>query len=250
MHTKESLMNDLSRMGLTGSEAVMVHSSMKAIGAVEGRADTVLDALCDYFSDGLLMLPALTWDLAWQEKPVFDVKGIPTLVGILPQLFRQRKGVVRSLHPTHSVSALGKDAKWAAAEDHLDDVPCGIHSAWHKMVEMDGFILMVGCTLTSCTFIHGIEAWLDIPNRLDAPVHYTLVDEDGNRQQAVSRPHKGSPSEQYWKAEQALRDAGALKDGMLGDAKVMVISAKKCYETVRALLEKDPGLFDEEAEEN
>ena len=36
MHTKESLMNDLKNMGLTGEEAIMVHSSMKSIGEVEG----------------------------------------------------------------------------------------------------------------------------------------------------------------------------------------------------------------------
>ena len=30
-------------MGLTGTETILIHSSMKAIGVVEGGADTVLD---------------------------------------------------------------------------------------------------------------------------------------------------------------------------------------------------------------
>mgnify|MGYP003302403696 CR=1 FL=1 len=35
MYTKETLINDLHNMGLTGKEAIMVHSSMKSIGEVE-----------------------------------------------------------------------------------------------------------------------------------------------------------------------------------------------------------------------
>ena len=34
---------DLAAMGLTGTETVLIHSSMKAICVVEGGADTVLD---------------------------------------------------------------------------------------------------------------------------------------------------------------------------------------------------------------
>ncbi|MEG0995417.1 MAG: AAC(3) family N-acetyltransferase, partial [Clostridia bacterium] len=63
MHTRESLQMDLEKMGLKPTDAVLVHSSMRAIGAVEGRADTVLDALMDFFSLGLLALPTLTWGI-------------------------------------------------------------------------------------------------------------------------------------------------------------------------------------------
>ena len=44
MYTKEDLKEYLKAMGLTGKETILVHSSMKSIGEVEGRADTVLDA--------------------------------------------------------------------------------------------------------------------------------------------------------------------------------------------------------------
>lgn len=246
MHTKHSLMEDLKKMGLQGTDTIMMHSSMRAIGDVEGRADTVLDALSEYFSEGLLMLPALTWNLADEEDPVFDVRNTPCVVGILPELFRQREHVVRNYHPTHSVSALGKEAKAVLQDTHLDGTPCGLHSAWHRLMERDGYILQVGCTLTSCTFIHGVEEWCDVPDRLEAPVQFTIIKENGEKMQLSSRPHKGSPSEQFWKAEQALREAGALKDGQFGDAKVMVISARGCYEVVKELLRENSDLFGEQ----
>lgn len=60
-YTKNTLQQDLAAMGLTGTETILIHSSMKSIGAVEGGADTVLDALMEYFAKGLLLLPTHTW---------------------------------------------------------------------------------------------------------------------------------------------------------------------------------------------
>lgn len=53
MYTKNQLKEQLKNMGLAGNETILVHSSMKSIGAVDGGADTVLDALIEYFEDGL-----------------------------------------------------------------------------------------------------------------------------------------------------------------------------------------------------
>ena len=58
-YTKQTLQQDLAAMGLTGTETILIHSSMKSIGAVEGGADTVLDALMEFFAEGLLLLPAV-----------------------------------------------------------------------------------------------------------------------------------------------------------------------------------------------
>ena len=44
MYTKEQLKKQVENMGLTGEETILIHSSMKSIGEVEGGADTVLDA--------------------------------------------------------------------------------------------------------------------------------------------------------------------------------------------------------------
>lgn len=109
-YTKQTLQQDLAAMGLTGTETILIHSSMKSIGAVEGGADTVLDALMEFFAEGLLLLPTHTWQFIDQDHPVFDVRRSPCCVGILPELFRQRPGVVRSLHPTHSIAAYGRGA--------------------------------------------------------------------------------------------------------------------------------------------
>ena len=42
MYTKEELKQQLRNVGLTGKETILIHSSMKAIGEVEGGADPYL----------------------------------------------------------------------------------------------------------------------------------------------------------------------------------------------------------------
>ena len=81
--TKSSIINDLKSMGLTGSETILIHSSMKAVGNVEGGADTVLDALMEFFADGLLLLPTHTWKTVNESNPVFDLMQHPMHSGRL-----------------------------------------------------------------------------------------------------------------------------------------------------------------------
>ena len=247
MYTKQELKRQLAELALRPDDTVLIHSAMKPIGAVEGGADTVLDAWMEYFAPGLLVLPTLTWSIEDAHPPVFDVLRSKGQVGVLPELFRQRPGVERSWHPTHSVAAFGRDAHALICEDHLNHTPCGPTSSWHKLLERDARILMVGCDLTSCTFLHGVEEWNDVPERLKPPMRFTVVTPDGSRLAVDSSPHLGSPSEQFGRAEQALRDAGALVDGRLGDAPVLVLTAQRTNDTVSALLQKDPRLFSEGA---
>ena len=49
MYTNNDLKTQLKNMGLTGSETILIHSSMKSIGDVQDRAEGVLDVLIDYF---------------------------------------------------------------------------------------------------------------------------------------------------------------------------------------------------------
>ena len=87
MHTWESLMKQLEELGIDGKGTLLVHSSMKSMGPVEGGADTVLDALTAYMKEGLLVLPTHTWSYINADNPRFYVDQSPSCVGILPELF-------------------------------------------------------------------------------------------------------------------------------------------------------------------
>src|SRR6185437_9816625 len=102
----------------------------------------------------LLVLPTHTWSYIKADNPRFYVDQSPSCIGILPELFRNRPGVVRSWHPTHSVAALGQDAVEFTKDDHLFDTPCARGSAWWKLLDRRATILLVGVDLKRNTFIH------------------------------------------------------------------------------------------------
>ena len=82
MYTKDSLMQQLEQLGVDRQSTVLIHSSMKSIGEVEGGADTVLDAFYDYMKEGLswclrlihgLPLMRITHCSTWKILPVVSV---------------------------------------------------------------------------------------------------------------------------------------------------------------------------------
>ena len=225
-YTKQSLKQDLAAMGLTGAETILIHSSMKSIGEVEGGADTVLDALMEHFAQGLLLLPTHTWRFMDGGNTVFDVRNSPCCVGILPELFRQRPGVIRSLHPTHSMAAYGKDAAAYLAGELETSTPCAPGGCYDRLRTVHGKILLLGVTHARNTFIHSVEEVLNVPHRLtDKPLKLTVVDEAGESHTAYMRRHYNADqphiSEDFVKLEQAYLDCGAAQNTKLGDAKCL-----------------------------
>lgn len=245
MHTKESLMEQLQAAHINGSGTLLMHSSMKSIGEVSGGADTVLDALSEYMAEGLLVLPTHTWSYIKTDNPRFYVATSPVCVGILPELFRSRKEVYRSSHPTHSVAALGKDAEAFVAGDERFDTPCHRESAWGRLLDRKATIILVGVDQKRNTFIHGIEEWFDIPGRMtDTHEQLITVLPDGTEIPVPSRRHCGlSWSEHFWKVEELLEQQGAIYRAKLGDALMWVCDTVKLTEQITALLRQYPDLF-------
>ena len=102
MYTKQDLAAQLQSMGILHTDAVMVHSSMKAVGEVEGGAETVIDVFLEYLRDGLFMTPAHTWAQMGEAHSYFDPKTEPACVGIIPNLSEtSRRCAVSASHPQH-----------------------------------------------------------------------------------------------------------------------------------------------------
>ena len=188
MYTKDGLMLHMEEMGIDPRGTLQVHSSMKAIGEVEGGADTVLDALMEYMKDGLLLMPAHTWKQIGPDYPVFDAAKEPSCVGLLSNMFMKRPGVIRSLHPTHSMSAFGKEAEEYVRGEEKFDTPCPREGCWGRLFDRRAQVILIGCGLNRYTFVHSVEEWLDVPGRLTEEKDvYTVVAPDGARHTVLQR---------------------------------------------------------------
>ena len=248
IYRKSDLQNDIKKMNIDSKGTLLIHSSMKAVGNVDGGADTVLDVWSEYMKDGLLIFPTHTWDRVGKDNPVFDVKTDSSCVGILGNLFMKRPNVIRSLHPTHSVAVLGNDAESFVNDEEKIDTPCGRKGCWGKLYDRNATIIFLGCTLKSNTFIHGVEEWNAVPDRISEETE-TLKIIDYNGHEIINHMHRHrctraeDISRNYDKLEPVFLALGAIKYGQFGDAQCVIGNAVKMADITSILLKKNPDLF-------
>lgn len=247
-YTKEQLKEQLREMGIEPTDALMVHSSMKSLGAVEGGADTVIDALMEAVSRGLLMMPTHTWKCMGPAHNLFDPKKEPCCVGIIPELFRKRPGVVRSLHPTHSIAVYGAMAEEYVKGEETAGTPCPPGGCWDRLRDIHAKILLVGVTHARNTFIHSIEEVFDVPERFsETPIAYRIKMPDGTEKSVQVykhyNPYMEHISESFDKMKQGYYDTGAARKAYLGDAECILCDAEKMFEVTGRILTRYPNCF-------
>lgn len=247
-YKKEDLIKQLEEMGLGTTDAVMVHSSMKAIGDVEGGAETVLDAFTAYLNDGLFMTPAHTWKQMSETYCIFDPQTEPACVGIIPNLFLKREGVVRSLHPTHSIAAIGKKAAAYVAGEENVHTPCAKGGCWDRLREIDAKILLIGVTHARNTFIHSIEEVFDVPERFtEKPTGFFVKMPDGTLKPVEMyrhyNPHTAHISEEFDKMLEGYFETGAAKRVRFGNADCILCDARKLFVVTEKILVREPNCF-------
>ena len=242
MYKKEDLLKQLAAIGVDPTGTLKVHLSYREIGAVDGRADTVIDALLEYMQAGLLVLASHTWWHTTEKNPVMDVLHTKSCVGIVPELFRKYPNVHRSLHPTHAVAAVGKDALEFVTGDERVNTPAGIGGAYWKLWERDAQILLIGVNFNRNTFIHGIEEWDGAVGTLaKEPTDLYVINHAGQRLHTPLYLHAArNGSETFSKLEPQAIQAGILTFGKFGDATTRLMSARKLRAMVAPILAEDP----------
>jgi len=241
MYTKQDLFSHLAALSINPSGTLMVHLSYKSIGEVKGRGDAVLDALMEYMRPGLLVLPSHTWGCVGISNPVMDVLYTPSCVGALPEMFRRRPGVVRSLHPTHSLAAVGADAaEFVSGEEHIR-TPCGRGGAYYKLWERDAQIMLIGVNFNRSTFIHGIEEWDHAEGSISPEqTDMYVISHQGSRLFTPQYRHCAPlGSETFSKLEAPSLRQGVLTIGQFGDADVRLVRARPLRDLVAGYLQAD-----------
>lgn len=236
--SKDDILRGLEELGVQCGDTLLVHSSMKSFGYVEGGPETVIAALREAVGlRGCIVVPTLT--LGTGEAPVtFDVRNSPSTSGLLTNVFRQMPEARRSLHPTSSAAAIG----WAADEitRHHGATPCGLTSPYGQVYLRGGSCVFLGAKFTSNTMAHVAEEIADLPYLRIAEFRDALLtDEQGVEHQIAFKRYNCYQSgvKRDLAAFEALyRAAGAVKDTQIGQSPCRLIKARDVIDiTVDAL---------------
>jgi len=237
--TRDTLASDLRRIGLAAGDALVLHSSLRALGFVAGGAATVVHAILDVLGPtGTLMVPTYTY-----ATMRFDPAAEPSLTGAITETVRHWPGAVRSLHPTHSVAVVGRDAS-ALAADHHRMSAIAVDSPLGRMAARGGKILLVGCGHNQNSTIHvgeiaGDVPYKDVPWGDDFAWTRTVVTPDGEID--VPLIHPSGCSKAFGGLEWRLRRRGLVRDGIVGAALCQLMRGADVIATTATLLRGDPG---------
>jgi len=86
---------------VAAGDTLLVHSSYKSLGAVDGGPQIVVNALEAAFGpEGTLVMPTFNFDFT-RGQP-WDVRSTPSKMGILTELVRNDPRARRVFHPFYS----------------------------------------------------------------------------------------------------------------------------------------------------
>ncbi len=238
------LVNGWRSLGIRPGGVLLVHSSLRSLGPVEGGAESVILSLLEALGpQGTLLMPALSYATVGPKSPVFNVITTPSCVGTLPEYFRTRAGTLRSVHPTHSVSGLGPLAT-ELFKDHIrSTTPCGPFSPFARLPEVGGQILFLGCGLRPNTSMHAVEERIEPVYLYGDTTVYQVILADGSIEQMHVRNHNFQGwSQRYDRLANYLQPPD-LRQGMVLEANCYLYDALAMWKAALAAMEKDPLSF-------
>ena len=245
MLTLESLTNAFRNLGVQAGDVLLVHSSYKSLGEVDGGPQTVIDALLAALGpEGTLIMPTFNFDFN-KGKP-WDMRSTPSQMGILTEFVRKDPRAKRVFHPIYSFAIIGKYAESLGSLRYKSSYERG--SVFGKLRDLDGKIMVIGLSYTrSMTFFHHIEQMEGVDYRFLKQFTGEVTDWDGTTkvdtfEMLVRDIDRGVITEVNPMGE-LMEKAGVIKSKMIGAADVKLMRANAVYAFTAREMRRDPHLL-------
>ncbi len=262
--TTSILRRDFEALGIATGDTVMVHSSLARIGYLEGGPRSVVDALVETVGpSGTVVIPTY-WvpggtvlETCRIEGYVFDPRTHGSHLGRLSSEFLRYPDIERSIHPTHSVSAFGREARAVTDDHHRAPSIFGDGSPWQRCIALDAKIVGLGISMGPVTFYHALEDEEGAAFPLDVhhPEHFLLPcrDREGNLVRVPIAPFDpalmprriDAPARddlRRWFHDEFVR-AGLLVEGRVGEALSWYIPAQAFHRHLGRLMREGVTIY-------
>ena len=250
MYSREELADDFRRLGVEAGDTLMLHASVRAVGAIAGGPDQIHLALKDALrTEGTLVMyascpahvdeigrgnltPAQEHELL-EKLPAFDPATARSQRenGTLVEFFRTYPGSRVNAHVARFVV-------WGAEGNYLLEpqpwnYAFGAGSLLERFMRRDGKILLLGCDHDNVTFLHYVEHVIDAPGMRVAK-YKVPVEEDGRRvwrdmeevDTSGSGAHPNWPDRFFARVVDTYLRRTNNSGGKVGDAAAFLLSSR------------------------
>jgi aminoglycoside 3-N-acetyltransferase len=252
--TSKEIVESLVEVGVRRGGLLFVHSSLSAIGEVDGGADTVVVALLDALGpEGTLVVPTFTYadqhdyPESIDPKWVFDPATTRSGMGAITNAVRVRGGTMRSVHLWHSVAAIGPLAEtvvtgnskaWASAWDESSPMAWAFNNG--------GSILMLGVPYQNLTAVHVWEVEFNVDYRDTQFITRRTPLSNGMLVPLVSRVHARNgkhTGSDFNRMGERMEKAGLVGIGHIGNAVARLFTAVDAHEMACTMYAEDKAAF-------
>jgi aminoglycoside 3-N-acetyltransferase len=247
MLTFEKLVEGFRGLGVNEGDPLLVHSSYKSLGEVDGGPQTViraLEAALGTEGDGTLIMPTFNFD--FNKGAPWDVRTTPSKMGVLTELVRTDPRAKRVFHPFYSFAILGKHAGMLGSLRYKSAYER--NSVFGKLRDLDGKIMVIGLSYTnSMTFFHHIEQMEGVDYRFLKQFTGEVTDENGvtytdTFEMLVRDIDKGVITE-VDPMGALMEQVGVIKSARICEADVKLMKANEVYEFTAREMKRDPHLL-------
>jgi len=247
MLTFEELVEGFQKLGVEQGDTLLVHSSYKSLGEVDGGPQTViraLEAALGTDGEGTLIMPTFTF--AVNKGGAWDVSTTPSRMGFLTELVRTDPRAKRVFHPFYSFAILGKHAEMLGSLRYKSAYER--NSVFGKLRDLDGKIMVIGLSYNnSMTFFHHIEQMEGVDYRFLKQFTGEVTDENGNTytdtfEMLVRDIDKGVMT-MVDPMGALMEEAGIIQSRKIGDADIKLMKANEVYEFTAREMKRDPHLL-------
>ena len=241
----DELVLNFQKAGLTSGDVLLVHSSYKSFGGVEGGPQTVIDAIRSILTDeGTLIVPTFNYDFC-DGKP-FDIKKTPSKMGIISELVRTNSNSKRTFDPIFSFAILGKHRDYLA--DLKNEHSFGPNSIFAKLRELDAKIMIIGLTYNeSMTFFHHIEEIQGCDYRYFKEFKGIITNYDDVKQDSkiilFVRDIERGVQNAVDKMGSIMELEGIVKNIIIGESEIKIMNVNDVYKRTVEEMEKNPHIL-------
>ncbi len=250
-YTRDDLSRALREAGLGAGDGIFFQSRLYSFGRLQGVRDKeelcriFLEAMLDVVGpSGTVVVPAFTTQVARHDVP-FRVEETLSNYGLFPEFACRHPDFRRSLHPIHSVAAVGRLKECVCRAGGTSNF--GARSPLDVMVKAGFKNVFCGLSIKeAATIAHYAEAHYGVPYVYNKVLKWRPVEKDV----PADRPYLATVRYLDYRAaadhslyEQDLFAKGFVRTARLGGSSIHAVQLTDMVETAYDGLSRDPYYF-------